>query len=191
MLLLFEQKKDLQQNLFCKKPTGIGQNLSNAGSEHSSGRANQMNYRALIFDDDRAIRQVLWKFFDRKGYEIFTFPNPGICPLSDEKICPCPEDQACADIIISDIKMPFMNGLDFIDEQIKKGCKCNHLALMSGSFTDEYLTKAKSLEIKIFTKPFKLTEIEEWIESIEKNIDPNRKLADWYLSRINKQENAT
>jgi hypothetical protein len=63
--------------------------------------------------------------------------------------------------------------------------------LMSGSFTDEYLTKAKSLEIKIFTKPFKLTEIEEWIESIEKNIDPNRKLADWYLSRINKQENAT
>jgi len=106
-----------------------------------------MNYRVLIFDDQKEIRQLLWSLFDDRGYEVFTFPHPALCPLSEENQCPCPKEQTCSDLIISDVDMPFKNGLDFIEEQIKKGCKCENIALMSGALTSEHLTKAKSSKI--------------------------------------------
>ena len=143
-----------------------------------------MNYRILIFDDQKMIRQLLWSLFDKRGYEVFTFPHPALCPLSEEKHCPCPKGQACSDVIISDLEMPFKNGLDFIEEQINKGCKCKNIALMSGAFTNEHFVKAKSLGITIFEKPFQLADINNWLDRIEKNIDPERKLADWFLGRI-------
>jgi DNA-binding NtrC family response regulator len=143
-----------------------------------------MSFRALIFEDDRALRQILWMMFDSRGYEVFSFPSPVSCPLSEEKICPCPEEQSCSDLIISDIQMPFMNGLDFIATQIEKGCRCSHIALMSGNFTAAYVAKAKSLGLTTFAKPFTFTDIKKWLDQIEKDIDPNRKLADWYLNRI-------
>ena len=143
-----------------------------------------MNYRAFIFDDQKDIRQVLCSLFDRRGYEVFSFPHPGTCPLSEEEICPCPIEQTCADMILSDVNMPIKNGLDFIEEQIQKGCRCKHFALMSGDFTDGDVSKAKSLGIKIFKKPFKLKEVINWLDQIENDIDPKRKLSDWFLERM-------
>lgn len=32
-----------------------------------------MNYRALIFDDEKSIRQMLWLLFDSRGYEVFSW----------------------------------------------------------------------------------------------------------------------
>jgi CheY-like chemotaxis protein len=96
-----------------------------------------MNYRVFIFDDQKDIRQVLCSLFDRRGYEVFAFPHPGTCPLSEEEICPCPIEQTCTDVILSDVNMPIKNGLDFWEAQIQKGCRCKHFALMSGDFTDE------------------------------------------------------
>ena len=88
-------------------------------------------YRVLVFDDDESTRKLLWEYFDSRKYEVFTFPHPKSCALSDLQSCACPIHQACADIIISDLNMPFMKGLDFLEQQIRKGCKCKHLALMS------------------------------------------------------------
>ena len=84
--------------------------------------------------------------------------------------------------------MPMINGLDFIAQQMDKGCKCHHIALISGGIEKEHFFKARSLGLALFPKPFKLNDLKKWLEKIEKNIDPNRKLADWYLHRI--QNNA-
>jgi len=145
-----------------------------------------VSYRALIFDDDKEIRQILRSFFDTKGYEVFTFPHPAACPLSEEKVCPCPKGQVCSDIILSDLNMPFQKGLDFIDEQIKKGCKCKHIGLMSGYLTDEDVSKANLLGIKIFKKPFDLSELINWHDQAKKDIDPKRKLSDRFLKKAPK-----
>lgn len=139
-----------------------------------------MNYRVLIFDDQQEIRQLLWSLFDNRGYEVFTFPNPALCPLSDALHCPCPIEHACSDVIISDVNMPFKNGLDFIEEQIKKGCRCKNIALMSGAFTNGHITKAKSLGLTIFKKPFQLSDLNNWM-------DPERKLSDWFLKNLQKE----
>ncbi len=42
-----------------------------------------MNYRALIFDDMKEIRKILWKLFDNRGYEVFTFSHPASCRPED------------------------------------------------------------------------------------------------------------
>lgn len=143
-----------------------------------------MNYRALIFDDNKEIRHILCTLFDRREYEVFTFPHPASCPLSEEEVCPCSSEETCADVILSDLNMPIKKGIDFLEEQIKKGCKCKHFALMSGDFSNENVSKTNSLGIHIFKKPFKLTQIINWLDKIEKDIDQKRKLSDWFLKRM-------
>lgn len=147
-----------------------------------------MNYRALIFDDQKDIRQMLWSLFESRGYEVFTFPHPALCPLDEAENCPCPKEQACADIIISDVEMPFKDGLAFIEDQIGKGCRCNHIALMSGALTNAHFARAASLGLKIFKKPFRLEELSSWLDQVEKNIDPQRKLADWFLGSVHRRK---
>jgi CheY-like chemotaxis protein len=143
-----------------------------------------MPFRALIFDDQPEIRQALWSLFDGRGYEVFTFPHPGICPLSQEEHCPCPTAQACTDVILTDLNMPAQSGLAFLEGQIRKGCKCEHFALMSGALTAADIARAEALGIKVFVKPFKLAEITAWLDAIEKEIDPQRDLANWFVQRI-------
>jgi DNA-binding NtrC family response regulator len=143
-----------------------------------------MNSRALIFDDMKEIRKILRKLFDKRGYEVFTFPNPALCPLSELEVCPCSSEEACADVILSDLNMPIKKGTNFLEEQIKKGCRCKHFGLMSGEFSEEDVSKAKSLGIKIFKKPFKLAQIINWLDQIEKDTDQKRKLSDWFIKRI-------
>jgi DNA-binding response OmpR family regulator len=143
-----------------------------------------MSYRALIFDDEKEIRNILWILFDDRGYQVFTFPHPGICPLSEEKICPCSSDEMCSDVILSDLNMPVKKGIDFLEEQIKKGCKCKHFALMSGDFSDEDVSRAKSFGVHIFKKPFNIEEITNWLDQIERDFNPKRRLSDWFLNKM-------
>ena len=140
-------------------------------------------YRVLIFDDDEAIRKVLWYYFDGRGYEVFTFPHPTTCPLSVASLCQCPLEESCSDIIISDLNMPFKRGLDFLEEQLSKGCRCENMALMSGYLDQEDSERASRLKIKLFLKPFTIKEIDEWVTEIERKINPTRRLSSWFLGK--------
>ena len=144
---------------------------------------NKTIYRILIFDDSEEIRSLLSDFFNKRGYEVFSFPNPGVCPISHQKICPCPTGIACSDFILSDLNMPVQQGIDFLRGQIRKGCQCKNMTLMSGDFTENDVLRAKSIELMLLRKPFGITEILEWIVSIEKTIDPDRKLSDWFIEK--------
>jgi hypothetical protein len=79
--------------------------------------------------------------------------------------------------------MPVQQGIDFLEGQMGKGCQCKNMALMSGDFTENDVLKAKSIGLMLLRKPFGFKEILEWIEGIEKTIDPDRKLADWFLEK--------
>ena len=120
-------------------------------------------------------------FFDDRGYEVFTFPHPKSCGLVDIKTCSCPVSYACADLILTDLNMPFMKGLDFLEHQIKKGCRVRHMALMSGDIDAEVTERAKNLGIMIFEKPFTTKDLEDWIEIAEKDIPEQRRLFNWNI----------
>jgi CheY-like chemotaxis protein len=135
--------------------------------------------RAVIFDDDSLIRYALWDLFDGRGYEVFTFPEPGLCPLHVLLQCPCPTGTSCADLILSDVNMHAANGIDYIEQLIQKGCRQRHFALMSGHFFKDDLARGSELGCKLFTKPLDMDQVKDWIEEVERSIPLERVLFDW------------
>jgi CheY-like chemotaxis protein len=136
--------------------------------------------RAFLLEDDDTIRNMMSEILAARGYEVYAFANPAICPLQVEPECRCSAKQACTDIIISDLDMPNMTGLDFIDNQKEKNCKCQHVALMSGGWEEQDLSRAQDLGCKTFAKPFSFQEFYEWLDEVEKAIEPSRELANWF-----------
>ena len=138
-----------------------------------------MKIRVLIFDDEDMIRALFKIALKDKGYEIFDSATPASCPVYQNPECDCPLNEMCADIIISDIRMPEVNGLQFVKEQKKKGCKVTNIVLIS-AFVDKAIEKeATDMGCKILRKPFHIDELLAVLEEFEKNIDPNRTLAPW------------
>lgn len=138
-----------------------------------------MRLRAVIFDDHVSIRRFLWSVCDQRGYEVFTFPDPGMCPLHVIHRCPCPAGTTCADIIISDINMLQVNGLDFVETLPTKGCALPHFALISGGWSDVDRARAHRLGCHLLMKPFSLVELTTWLEQVEARVAPTRRLLDW------------
>ena len=83
-----------------------------------------MKLRALIFDDDPLVCSLLELILENRGYEVVAFQDPSQCPSYTSPACQCPSGQTCTDVIISDVQMPNVRGLDFVEAQVKKSCKC-------------------------------------------------------------------
>ena len=138
-----------------------------------------MRYRAVILDDNSTILKVLWSFFDRLGYEVFSFPEPRLCPLHLLHACPCPAFTHCADVVVSDLHMGDGSGIDFLEQLIQKGCQRPHFALMSGGFSDEDFARASRLGCTLFSKPLDMAQFAKWVEDVERSVPSKRILCDW------------
>ncbi|ODS31231.1 MAG: two-component response regulator [Candidatus Scalindua rubra] len=137
-----------------------------------------MRIRAVVLDDEDVIRDLIYDILKKRGYEVYAFSEPFFCPTYLDSECPCPVEHICTTIIITDINMPNMTGLEFIEHQKGKGCKVQNVAVMSGSWTGDEIEHAKSLGCYMFNKPFKVDEIEKWLDECEKELDRNSKLSD-------------
>ena len=136
--------------------------------------------RIVLLDDNEVLRRILSEVLADRGHEVFAFSNPTICPLQILPECQCNANQTCTDIILSDLDMPNMTGLGFIENQKKKNCKCQHIALMSGGWTEKDLQRAHELGCKTLSKPFRINEFLEWLDEIERSIEPTRELCSWF-----------
>jgi CheY-like chemotaxis protein len=139
-----------------------------------------MKIRAFVFEDDEGILFLISSILKERGYEVLSFPDPLFCPVYLNSDCQCPMEYMCGDIFITDINMPTVTGLEFIEKLIRNGCKAipQNRALISGAWTDADLEHAKKLDCHIIYKPFINDEIIEWLDECEKRIDLNRKLVD-------------
>jgi DNA-binding response OmpR family regulator len=140
--------------------------------------------RIIIFEDNDMLRSVLKDILEQVGYEVIAYSNPGLCPTYGSIIHDCPLDEACSDVIISDVNMPTQNGLELMKERKRKGCKAKYQALMSGDWTDSDLKDAKELDCRLFHKPFNLKEMLRWLNHCNEQIDPERKLSKLPLKQI-------
>lgn len=142
-----------------------------------------MKLRALVFDDEPIIREHLATLLERRGYEVFSYDRPGQCQFGAASADPCRTDVCCADVIVSDIQMPGENGLDFIERLKQQACQQPPVAIVSGSWTDNEVQRAARLGCRCFCKPIDVNELAEWLSTIEKRVDPERRLAHW-ASRV-------
>ncbi len=144
--------------------------------------ANTKKLRIIIIDDDPSINLLLKTALSKQGHHVLTFPDPTACPcpVLKQPFCYCPQEFPCADIVVSDIVMPNMSGIDFFKTQRAGGCKApnENKALVSATTTQEHFDAADELGCQFFTKPFKLVDIVKWVEECAKRIPEDRVLAD-------------
>jgi len=139
--------------------------------------------RVILLEDRKTVLTLMKEFFDDRGYEIFSFSNPAICPLQLIPECRCTENQTCTDVIVSDLNMPNMTGLRFIENQRNKNCKCKYVAMISAHWAEEDLELAHRLGCRTFTKPLFFDDLDVWLDDVEYSIDPRRELHTWFQER--------
>ena len=137
-----------------------------------------MKLRVFVFEDNDVLLGIIIKILQRRGHEVLGYSDPTRCPLYSNPTCPCPREEACGDILITDNDMPGMTGLEFIRRQSLRGCKgiMGNKAVMSGGWSSENLELAKSLGCKIFRKPMSIKDLTEWLEECESRTSAERRL---------------
>jgi len=120
--------------------------------------------KIVLIDDEPAVLNILSRMFQRRGHEVLTYVNPVACPIYSSAHGSCFPQSKCPDIIISDVDMPGVNGLKFIDTVFQKGCKCKHVALLTGKgISDQDMKRMAKLGARCFTKPLDFAEFEAWL----------------------------
>ena len=136
--------------------------------------------RTIVLEDNLISQGILKYLLTARNHEVITYDNPSICPLQLTPKCRCNNNERCTDIIISDLNMPVINGLDYIRNQRIKGCKCKSVALVSSELNPEIKKKAEELSCKVFSKPYNISEIFDWLDDVENSMDKEVKLSNWY-----------
>jgi len=149
----------------------------------SMGEDNRITPRITILDGDDSLGSTLKKILFERGYEVYTFTKPGVCPLFQSKDHCKISNISCSDIIISDIYLPTVQGLKLIKERIDRGCGVKFRALMSTTWSDADWRYAQRIGCRLFTKPFDLKDMIYWLDNCVKQIDSRRKLYSWQLVR--------
>jgi len=135
-----------------------------------------MALRALVFDDEEDVRDILTLFLRARGYEVLSFSDPGTFNTR----CSCSEGKPCGDILITDNRMPRLTGLELVRRLLRNGCNgvVRNMAVISGHWTGADLREAGRLGCKTFHKPFRMEEIYKWLDECEGRINANSKLID-------------
>ena len=110
------------------------------------------NVRAMLFEDDQRVRTFVERILKSKQCEVISYKDPGLCPLQSAHDCQCSGNERCTDIILTDVDMPNVSGIDLIESQIAKGCRAQSIAIMYGSWSDENRERAESLGCTVFLK---------------------------------------
>ncbi len=133
--------------------------------------------RVVLYDDDPFVLDALSLFFTGRGYDVFAMQEPVPCVVYRDNLR-CPAERPCADIMITDLAMPGMNGIQLLKTQAQRGCPVNVLnkAVLSGSLDTAAVEAIRLLGCAWFRKPCRLAQIEEWVRECEIRMDLSQPL---------------
>jgi len=127
--------------------------------------------KILLADDDENLRKGLINFLQREGFEIVPVPNG--------KLALEAATQNRFDLIISDVQMPEMSGLELLENLRKKNIQ-TPIIIITAFATVENAVKAMQIGADDYvTKPLNLLELKIRIDKIRKSLDmrdENKKL---------------
>lgn len=116
--------------------------------------------RIIYLEDEELIKESVERTVSKFIKELISFTNPiealDFIENSDRKF----------DLIITDIQMPKMNGLDFIKELKKKDLNLPVIVITAFN-TEEHLKQCEELKVdEVITKPVNLIDLFNKIENI-------------------------
>lgn len=137
-----------------------------------------MRQRAVVIDDDKHCRRLLALILEQNGYEVVSLAEPTACPVYAEPQARCSHQQACGDFLLTDNRMPVMSGLRFIETLLQRGCKgvARNMAVLSAGWTEAEKAHAERLGCTIFTKPYDLQTVLDWLQQRGELIPADRQL---------------
>ena len=107
--------------------------------------------RILLIDDEENFRHMLSVILKKRGYDVETARN-GIDGL--KKV-----DTGSYDTVLCDIRMPEMDGLEFLKEAQKAGCESTIIMMSAYGTLDTAIEAMKLGAYDYISKPFKPDEI--------------------------------
>ena len=133
-------------------------------------RGIQKMYSVFIVDDEIIVREGLRDRIDWKNNNFVFAGEAGDGEVALEKMKLCRPD-----ILITDIKMPFMDGLE-LSTEIKKVEPGIKIIILSGHDEFEYAKKAISIGVEEYLlKPFTSEELLESVKKIASKLDEEKK----------------
>lgn len=128
-----------------------------------------MSLRIKIYAKDLSVLKLLTLILQNKGHQVQGVTDNYFCPSYSLEKCPYPPGTRCADAVIINTRKPVLETLPVLKEQNEKGCKLTkqQKAIMSCFFTDEQKQTIQSLGYPIIKKPFSLSTITKWLETVE------------------------
>lgn len=124
--------------------------------------------RATIIDDDPVALSYLKRILQKRGYEVQAHEDPAHSHIYKSTGCPCSQHPNCPDVIISDIDMPTINGIELLELNVKNGCRCRNFALISGKGMEQAdLIRLAKYGTRHFAKPLNLDEFYAWLDRVE------------------------
>lgn len=88
-----------------------------------------------LIDDDLDLLDLLSSFFKQRGYKVFSFSN------AEEALIEIENNRLETDVVISDLKLPVMSGLDFI-KRIRRSNSSLPIILMTSEGSVEIAVEA-------------------------------------------------
>lgn len=105
----------------------------------------------LVVDDEENTRLALKRLLSREGYTVQTAAN-GVEALHSLSDCP-------AELIITDLNMPEMNGLSFLRELNRTYPASNVIMITAFGETESYLEALNLGVFEYLNKPLRLEEL--------------------------------
>lgn len=107
--------------------------------------------RILIIDDEKNMLHMLSAFLGKEGYDVLATSDgrQGIAHASEKAF----------DFILCDVKMPGMDGLQFLDAAKAQGITATIIMMSAFATVDTAVTAMKNGAYDFITKPFKIDEV--------------------------------
>lgn len=122
-----------------------------------------MSRRILIVDDETSMREFLVIFLGREGYAVET--------AADAETALASLARRSYDLVISDVKMPGLNGIDLL-ERVKRSWPDTAVLMMTAYTTAEDAVEAmKRGAYDYIAKPFKVEELKILVRNALENLD--------------------
>lgn len=145
-----------------------------------------LTYKVLLVDDEEEVMNVIEHKIDweRLGFEVIGKAQNGVKALEvAEKTQP--------DVVITDIKMPYMDGLE-LARRLKEDNPSVRIMILTGFDEFEYAKEAVHLEVEEYVlKPVNSNELSDCMMRLKQNLDKERdeklnvqKLQQYYMESL-------
>lgn len=140
-----------------------------------NGKTITPRYRAVVFCDDAAVRELFRKVLSRRGYEVLTFAAyefPEKCSIFQHLAELCTKDNRCADMVILSRHILGLRAIDFLEEQARKGCRLTpkNKLIIASSYEAKEEERVNKLGASIMYMPLVLEDLNEWLDACEKRL---------------------